>query len=88
MSKYKMDFELNPMNRAKHTVDKIFEVLEEEEVAPDEACALLFSLLLAFHTNFFKDGDRHVAALDLAGLYTELADKIDALGKRSMRGQH
>jgi hypothetical protein len=75
-----------PPEWVKHAGDKICEVLVEE-LEFDEACALLVCLLHAFQTNCFSNGDRHRAALDLAALYTELADELDARGRRLMQEQ-
>jgi hypothetical protein len=50
------------------------------ERPPDRewACCLLCSLLHTVHAKYFTNGDRHAAALELADLFTELADKFEA----------
>ena len=63
--------------------DKILDVLGEQ--TPGEACALLFSVLLAAHTLVFKNGDRQAAALELANLFTEFAAELAAREKRQVK---
>jgi hypothetical protein len=67
---------------AQHAVVKIAEVLDG--LAPDDeaAFALLLTLVHAAQTRYFSDGDCQAASLELADMFTGLADKIDAQRRR------
>jgi len=46
------------------------------------AFALLLTLVHAAQTRYFSDGDCQAASLELADMFTGLADKIDAQSRR------
>jgi hypothetical protein len=74
-----MEMDMSAPDWAKHAADKIW---DELQLAPNEgeAWILLASLLHGAHARWCCDGDRHRAALELAALYTEIADKLNAMG--------
>jgi hypothetical protein len=72
-----------PPEWVRRATNKILNVLGEQ--TPGDACALLFSVLLAAQTLVFKNGDRQAAALELADLFTEFAAELAAREKRQVK---